>query len=169
MSSQPLSLLFLVLSMSILLLPRDCAGLEITVDLQKSTLLGLCSNYDPTNTSSWICPNLGAAIDLTISLHQNFTSSASHTQISLPEGSHYIFTPTNFEARSVSIVGLGENVTITCDYYADSETDDPDKIHTWFFNQSSSVELRNMNFAGCGFPFRFFAVRRVHISFCTFT
>ena len=138
-------------------------GLLITVN---PALLEPCTNYELAITSSVVCQNLDAAINFTVSLDQNSTS-LDVVQISL-EGNHYISSPANFGTRSLSIIGLGGNVTLTCDYYADNETTDSAEIHTWFFNQSRSVELNNLNFVGCGFPFRLLAVRRVHISSCTF-
>ena len=145
---------------------RVSLGVDILVDQQISTGLGLCTN-ESANTNSVNCPDLNAAIDFAISLDENISSS-SIINISLPEGSHSISTQTNFGARRVSIQGLEGTVTLTCDYYADNETKNPAEIHTWFFNQSGSVDLINLNFVRCGFPLRFFAARRVHISFCSF-
>ena len=143
---------------------RICVGINITVDSLTSAGSGSCTSNNSAS-SLIICGSLDAAINFVI---VNSTDS-DPIEILLPQGTHYVTNQTNFDGRSVSIKGREEGVIVVCDYYADPILEDSDKIHTWFFNQSNSIELMRINFESCGFPFRFFAVRRLDVLHCTFT
>ena len=145
---------------------RISVGFNITVDSLTSAGSGSCTSSN--SASSLICGSLDAAITLAQTVSVNSTDS-DPIEILLPQGTHYVTRQTNFDGRSVSIKGLEEGVTVACDYYADPILEDSDKIHTWFFNQSNSIELMSINFESCGFPFRFFSVRRLDVHHCTFT
>ena len=145
------------------------AGTSITVNPQEATLG--CEE----DNSSIICIDLDSAIayimDLEIENVFNETdinSTSSSVAITLPNGVHYITTQTNFGDANVNFVGLGHNVTVVCEYYADNETFDSARIHTWFFNKSRSVGMENIHFRNCGFPFRLTFIQQVNIHNCTF-
>lgn len=125
-----------------------------------------------TTTGNFImCNDLDLAIVYAVSLNQlnPVTSDVNSTvTISLPNGVHHITTPTNFGDASVNFIGLGGDVMVVCEYFANNETFEATEIHTWYFNKSNSVGMENIHFRNCGFPFRFIFVQRVNIVNCTY-
>lgn len=120
-----------------------------------------------------LCKNLDSAIEYTVSLDLQNTTSAEADRngsvtISLPNGVHYITTQTNFGDANVNFIGLDHSVTVECNYYTDNETLDAAQIHTWYFNKSESVRMENIHFKNCGFPFRFIFIQKVNIANCTY-
>lgn len=125
------------------------------------------------NGTSVICPDLDTAINYSTVFNLDgmgrIAGNASFVSISLPKGTHYITTRTYFGDTSVSFVGVDSDVTVVCDYYADNGLSSPREMQTWYFDASESVEMTNLHFKDCGFPFRLFTVKDVIIENCTFT
>ena len=89
--------------------------------------------------------------------------------IQIPDGQHYITNPTHFGNKSVHFNGSGDSVTVSCDYFVNETiSTDLTSLHTWYFEYSKSIELRNIHFRGCGFPIRLYAIRHIQIHNCTF-
>ena len=137
------------------------SNLVVTVDLRAEGRSSDCTVRDDDAVN---CKDLDSAIGYATSLEPGNSSLA----ITLPDGVHYITTQINFGDANVNFVGLGHNVTVVCEYYADNETFDSARIHTWFFNKSRSVGMENIHFRNCGFPFRLTFIQQVNINNCTF-
>jgi len=114
-----------------------------------------------------LCGSLGEAITFSLNLSVESTTN-DPPEIQLPRGTHFINGQTNFGGRSFVVQGLGEDVEVVCSYLADPGEFNSGEIHTWFFNQSRRVSVRNVNFQDCGFPLSFFAVRNVEVQNCRF-
>lgn len=151
----------------ILLCITNADTISITVNLQAEQ--ESCYNRAEANNSV-ICKDLDSAVKYATSLHGEdiIDSSTSSVTIFLPKGLHYVTTQTYFGNTNVNFVGLSHSVTVLCDYYADNETLDATLMHTWYFNKSRSIEMENINFRDCGFPFRFLFVQRINITNCTY-
>ena len=117
------------------------------------------------------CVDLDSAISYTTSLELNTSSSSQistlRVSIHLHSGTHYITKQSHFGDASVSFLGVGSGVDIVCDY---NETvgGESSLNHTWYFNQSDTVRVDNLQFRDCIFPFRMFAVGEVEITNSSF-
>lgn len=89
-------------------------------------------------------------------------------KIQLSNGRHLITQQSDMQNVSMYLIGLGEHVTVQCNYFADPNLKDSQKIHTWYFERSDSVTFQNIHFRRCGFPFRFDTTKNVFVSNCTF-
>ena len=161
----------------VLLLNGFCGGNDVNISVDPEAILefGNCedasSKQGIVGSHSITCTDLDSAIGYAVLWYQNITDDKNDTaviQIVIPTGTHNVTSQTNFGAADVDFIGEDDNVSVVCDYYADNETEDLTLIHTWFFNQSRYVGMRNINFRDCGFPFRFFTAQRVEIQNCTF-
>ena len=116
------------------------------------------------------CPDLDSAITFTTTLTSvdALGQNTSLVTISLPKGTHLVTTVTYFGSTSVSFVGLESDVFVVCDYYADENATKPLETFTWYFDELERVEMTNLNFGNCGFPFRLSGVRDVVMENCTF-
>ena len=122
-----------------------------------------------------ICNDLQSAIDWI--MHMEASGLVSRTQgpsqddiveIRLVNGIHTLSKQSDLQNASMHLIGLGNDVTIQCDYFADPGLNGSREIHTWYFDRSDSVTFKNVHFRSCGFPFRLDTVRNVDISNCTF-
>lgn len=125
------------------------------------------------NDSRVTCNDLQSAIDWTVAEASVFFSDEGSTQnniieIQLMDGIHTISKQSDLQNASMHLVGLGDSVTVQCDYFADPRLNESREIHTWYFDRSDSVTFKNIHFKSCGFPFRLDTVRNVAISNCTF-
>ena len=142
---------------------RFCRTLNITV--QPSVVGYGCSLENFGRTV--LCGTLEEAVAFSLNLTVDATT-VDPPDIQLPRGTHFVTGQTNFGGRSILVQGLREEVELVCSYYADPDGYDSSKIHTWLFNQSGYVSIKNINFQGCGFPLSFFAVRNVDLQNCQF-
>ncbi len=142
--------------------------IDIAVKEPSSVAPGSSSCEILPNTSVVVCDDLDMAIQYTLSVHQDVTTNRTVVYILLPRGIHYITTQTNFRDGDVQFVGTDSDVSVLCDYPADTDTNDITEIHTWYFNQSRDVRFENIHFKDCGFPFRLFSVVEVNVFNCTF-
>ena len=65
------------------------------------------------------------------------------------------------ENKEIEFVGLGDNVSVSCDYTVRSN-------YTWSFNGLYSVRLRGIHFEGCPRPLRLENISDVEIQDCSF-
>ena len=170
-----LSSMFLIrLSAVVVLLNGFCGGNDVNISVDPEAILESGNCEDASSKQGIVaitCTDLDSAIGYAVLWHQNITDDKNDTtviQIVIPIGTHNVTSQTNFGAADVDFIGEGNNVSVVCDYYTDDETEDLTLIHTWFFNQSKYVGMRNINFRDCGFPFRFFTAQQVEIRNCTF-
>ena len=87
--------------------------------------------------------------------------------ICLPPGTHQIIRPLEFGLLSLRLVGCKNSTTVACDY----ETQHLWKNgidFTWHFNQSQELQLQDIDFLNCPYPFRVIAVKTVTVKKCTF-
>ena len=125
------------------------------------------------NDSRVICNDLQSAIDWTVEASILFSAEGSSrnniVEIHLMAGgTHTISKQSDLQNASMHLIGLGDGVTVQCDYFADPRLNESWEIHTWYFDRSDSVAFKNVHFIGCGFPFRLDTVRNVNINNCTF-
>ena len=85
------------------------------------------------------------------------------TSVELLSGTHTITSQTLFTAEltSLQFVGVGENVSVSCDYSVATN-------YTWYFEQLESVVLQNIHFEGCPRPLRLDTIADVEIRNCSF-
>ena len=85
------------------------------------------------------------------------------TRVELPSGAHTITSQTLFmaELTGLQFVGVGENVSVSCDYSVPTN-------YTWYFEQLESVVLQNIHFEGCPKPLRLDTIADVEIRNCSF-
>ena len=85
------------------------------------------------------------------------------TSVELPSGAHTITSQTLFTAEltGLQFVGVGENVSVSCDYSVATN-------YTWYFEQLESVVLQNVHFEGCPRPLRLDTIADVEIRNCSF-
>ena len=85
------------------------------------------------------------------------------TRVELPSGAHTITSQTLFTAEltGLQFVGVGENVSVSCDYSVATN-------YTWYFEQLESVVLQNIHFEGCPRPLRLDTIADVEIRNCSF-
>ena len=124
------------------------------------------------NDSRVICNDLQSAIDWTVEASGLVSTQGSSqdniVEICLMDGIHTITKQSDLQNASMHLIGLGNDVTIQCDYFADPGLSGSRQIHTWYFDRSDSVAFKNVHFKTCGFPFRLDTIRNVDISNCTF-
>ena len=125
------------------------------------------------NDSRVVCNDLQSAIDWTVETSASLfnaqgPSQGSIVEVHLMDGTHTISQPSDLQNASVNLIGLGDRVTVQCDYYADPRLGGSREIHTWYFDRSDSIMFKNIHFESCGFPFRLDSVRNVDVSNCTF-
>ena len=98
-----------------------------------------------------------------ISLSGGNTSCSTCIRIELPAGQHTLTAQTLFptENKEIEFVGLGDNVSVSCDYAVRSN-------YTWNFNGLCSVRLRGIHFEGCPRPLRLENISDVEIQDCSF-
>ena len=116
-----------------------------------------------------VCSSLQDAIDYVSTTSVNSSGlDCDRVVIQIPDGQHYITNPTHFGNKSVHFIGSGDSVTVSCDYFANENTTNSNEMHTWYFEYSESVVLRNIHFRDCGFPIRLYAIRHIQVHNCTF-
>lgn len=124
------------------------------------------------NDSRVICNDLQSAIDWTVEASILFSAEGSNqdniVEIHLMDGTHTISKQSDLQNASMHLIGLGDGVTVQCDYFAKPRLTESREIHTWYFDRSDSIAFKNVHFKSCGFPFRLDTVRNVDISNCTF-
>ena len=100
---------------------------------------------------------------INLSLSVGNTSCSACIRIELPAGQHTLTAQTLFptENREIEFVGLGDNVSVSCDYAVRSN-------YTWSFNGLCSVRLRGIHFEGCPRPLRLENISDVAIQDCSF-
>lgn len=155
----------LLLLLLVVNLVRKSFALNISV-LPSLPTGGQCSST--ANGTMVMCESLDEAIQFSLTTTEDSATVSEPVAIVLPPGTHRIVSPAHFGSRSIAIVGIENMVTVKCEYEADPSLVDSDSIHTWFFNHSHSVSMRNVVFESCGFPFRFFTVRNVEVRHCSF-
>ena len=69
--------------------------------------------------------------------------------------------PTEDDIMMMEIVGMGDNVSVSCDYAVRSN-------YTWSFNGLCSVRLGGIHFEGCPRPLRLENISDVEIQDCSF-
>ena len=104
------------------------------------------------------------AKDADVSRERN---GSNFSRVELPSGVHFISTPLVFPARlnGIELVGLGDNVTVTCDY---AENDTSGTNYTWYFQQLESVSMTGIQFETCPSPLRLDTIAEVLITDCSF-
>ena len=100
---------------------------------------------------------------INLSLSEGNTSCSACIRIELPAGQHTLTAQTLFptENKEIEFVGLGHNVSVSCDYAVRSN-------YTWSFNGLCSVRLRGIHFEGCPRPLRLENISDVEIQDCSF-
>ena len=98
-----------------------------------------------------------------ISLSEGNVSCSACIRIELPAGQHTLTAQTLFptEDKEIEFIGLGDNVSVLCDYAVRSN-------YTWRFNGYCSVRLRGIHFEGCPRPLRLENISDVEIQDCSF-
>ena len=119
----------------------------------------------PQQNCSTLTVNSSQTLQQTInlSLSGGNTLCSACIRIELPAGQHILTAQTLFptENEEIEFVGLGDNVSVSCDYAVRSN-------YTWSFNGLCSVRLRGIHFEGCPRPLRLENISDVEIQNCTF-
>ena len=119
----------------------------------------------PLQNCSTLTINSSQTLQQTInlSLSGGNTSCSTCIRIELPAGQHILTAQTLFptENKEIEFVGLGDNVSVSCDYAVRSN-------YTWSFNGLCSVRLRGIHFEGCPRPLRLENISDIEIQNCTF-
>ena len=137
-----------------------------------AALLGLIIAYCPapsqaSNEASQTCHAITVSGSLTLQqaveqiLAQDRDTNC--TSVELSSGTHTITSQTLFTAEltGLQFVGVGENVSVSCNYSVATN-------YTWYFEQLESVVLQNIHFEGCPRPLRLDTIADVEISNCSF-
>ena len=88
------------------------------------------------------------------------------TAVYVHRGDHYLTSPVNFIANSVHIVGVGNNISIICNYSKVHETRGSE--YMWLFQNNRNVIIRNLNFYACPYPFRILYAKDVYVADSSF-
>lgn len=135
-----------------------------TADNCSIVLLTVESDVEPSEYSgSGMDDECGSLQDVLTSLVS--LNSSSSAAINVHEGEHYLTSPVQFNVERIRIVGVGRNVSVSCNY---STSDNANIDYTWQFNQSSSVSLHNLQFYGCPYPLRILHVQTLNVTHCSF-
>ena len=150
--SKPAITVLLVLVVSIG--TADNCSIEMTVD----------NDLEPSEYSGSGRDECGSLQDVLTDLDSSLNSSSSAT-IHIHEGEHYLTSPVQFNVECIHIIGVGSNVSVSCNY---SKSGNANIDYTWQFNHSSSVSLHNLKFYGCPYPFRMLHVQTLSVTHCSF-
>lgn len=155
--------------------PADRTNLTITVDTELTADSRSDSGcvQELEGDLNVTCMNFDAAIGYVTSLNTSSDGQGSVPTVTifLPNGIHYITTSTYFGDVDLAFVGLdSKGVRVVCKYYTEpTDINDILLIHTWYFDEATSIQFESIHFENCGFPFRFYAVEQVSIRNCVFT
>lgn len=87
---------------------------------------------------------------------------ANCTAVYVHAGNHYLTSPVNFSNEHVNIIGVGDNVSVICNYSMIHGSSGSE--YMWLFENTVSVTLQNIEFYECPYPFRMLYVQNIYVT-----
>lgn len=160
-------------AMKILLVLRLAAATLVCLLLNGRVAANICSVMMTSAMDPSECPSVILEYDNECKTLQEVLNHVSRGSdpgncavVYVHTGDHYLTSPVNFSANSVHIIGVGNNISIICNYSEVHESSA--SAYMWLFENTRNIIIRNLNFYACPYPFRIQYAKDVYVADSSF-